>query len=92
LKTATEFATAAWSTTTAWVGRLLELCQKSGDRPTDISFGLGLASMPLVGFKAMLASVWSCSPAVRRKSAQDMELANARRKSLQKMFPSKWQS
>ncbi|PLZ98428.1 single-stranded-DNA-specific exonuclease RecJ, partial [Fischerella thermalis CCMEE 5196] len=23
------------------VGRLLELCQKSGDRPTDISFGLG---------------------------------------------------
>jgi len=45
------------------------LCQKSGDRPTDISFGLGLASMPLVGFKAMLASVELLNRKVARKSA-----------------------
>jgi single-stranded-DNA-specific exonuclease len=34
-------ATASQNRTRPGVARLLELCQRNGDRPTDISFGLG---------------------------------------------------
>ncbi|HEY9782818.1 MAG TPA: DHH family phosphoesterase [Leptolyngbyaceae cyanobacterium] len=70
------------------VGHLLELCQKSGDRPTDISFGLGPrinAVSRIQGDASFCVELLtSRDPARVKQLAQDTELANTRRKSLQK--------
>jgi len=70
------------------VGRLLELCQKSGDRPTDISFGLGPrinAVSRIQGDASFCVELLTSSDLSRvNQLAQDTELANARRKALQK--------
>ncbi len=70
------------------VGRLLELCQKSGDRPTDISFGLGprINAVSRIQGDASFCVELLTSRKISRVNqlAQDTELANARRKSLQK--------
>ena len=70
------------------VGRLLELCQKSGDRPTDISFGLG----PRINAVSRIQGDASfCVELLTSRDqkcvtqlAEVTELANTRRKSLQK--------
>lgn len=70
------------------VGRLLELCKKSGDRPTDISFGLGprINAVSRIQGDASFCVELLTSRDVKHcnQLAQDTELANARRKSLQK--------
>ncbi len=70
------------------VGRLLELCQKSGDRPTDISFGIGprINAVSRIQGDASFCVELLTSRDVQRcnQLAQDTELANTRRKSLQK--------
>jgi len=70
------------------VGRLLELCQKSGDRPTDISFGLGPrinAVSRIQGDASFCVELLTSRDRARiDELAQDTELANTRRKSLQK--------
>lgn len=70
------------------VGRLLELCQKSGDRPTDISFGLGprINAVSRIQGDASFCVELLTSRDVKRcnELAEITELANARRKSLQK--------
>ncbi|MDZ8237979.1 MAG: single-stranded-DNA-specific exonuclease RecJ [Nostoc sp. ChiQUE01a] len=70
------------------VGRLLELCQKSGDRPTDISFGLGPrinAVSRIQGDASFCVELLTSRNAKRcNELAEVTELANARRKSLQK--------
>ncbi len=70
------------------VGRLLELCQKSGDRPTDISFGLGPrinAVSRIQGDASFCVELLTSQDAQRcNELAEVTELANARRKSLQK--------
>ncbi|MUL35888.1 single-stranded-DNA-specific exonuclease RecJ [Gloeocapsopsis dulcis] len=70
------------------VGRLLELCQKSGDRPTDISFGLGprINAVSRIQGDASFCVELLTSRNLQRieQLAQDTELANSRRKSLQK--------
>ncbi|PIG95393.1 single-stranded-DNA-specific exonuclease RecJ [Gloeocapsopsis sp. IPPAS B-1203] len=70
------------------VGRLLEWCQKSGDRPTDISFGLGprINAVSRIQGDASFCVELLTSRDLQRveQLAQDTELANSRRKSLQK--------
>ncbi|RUR79642.1 DHH family phosphoesterase [Chlorogloeopsis fritschii PCC 9212] len=70
------------------VGRLLELCQKSGDRPTDISFGLGprINAVSRIQGDASFCVELLTSRDPRRVNqlAEVTELANSRRKSLQK--------
>ncbi|MCF2146184.1 DHH family phosphoesterase [Desmonostoc muscorum LEGE 12446] len=70
------------------VGRLLELCQKSGDRPTDISFGLGPrinAVSRIQGDASFCVELLTSRNAKRcNELAEVTELANTRRKSLQK--------
>ncbi len=70
------------------VGRLLELCRKSGDRPTDISFGLGprINAVSRIQGDASFCVELLTSRDVQRcnQLAEDTELANTRRKSLQK--------
>jgi single-stranded-DNA-specific exonuclease len=70
------------------IGRLLELCQKSGDRPTDISFGVGprinAVSRIQGDARFCVELLTSRDQAHVNQLAQDTELANARRKSLQK--------
>ncbi|MBN3888429.1 MAG: DHH family phosphoesterase [Nostoc sp. JL31] len=70
------------------VGRLLELCQKSGDRPTDISFGLGprINAVSRIQGDASFCVELLTSRDIKRcnELAEVTELANARRKSLQK--------
>ncbi|WP_427159538.1 single-stranded-DNA-specific exonuclease RecJ [Aliinostoc sp. HNIBRCY26] len=70
------------------VGRLLELCQKSGDRPTDISFGLGprINAVSRIQGDASFCVELLTSRDVKRcnELAEVTELANVRRKSLQK--------
>jgi single-stranded-DNA-specific exonuclease len=70
------------------VGKLLELCQKSGDRPTDISFGLGprINAVSRIHGDASFCVELLTSRDLERieQLAQDTELANSRRKSLQK--------
>lgn len=70
------------------VGRLLDLCQKSGDRPTDISFGLGPRINAVsriqgdAGFCVELLT--NCDQKRVHELAEVTELANVRRKTLQK--------
>ena len=70
------------------VGRLLELCQKNGDRPTDISFGLGPrinAVSRIQGDASFCVELLTSSNQKRVcELAEITELANSRRKSLQK--------
>jgi single-stranded-DNA-specific exonuclease len=70
------------------VGRLLELCQKNGDRPTDISFGLGPrinAVSRIQGDARFCVELLTSSDQKRvYELAEETELANTRRKSLQK--------
>ncbi|MBW4592565.1 MAG: DHH family phosphoesterase [Brasilonema angustatum HA4187-MV1] len=70
------------------VGRLLELCQKSGDRPTDISFGLGprINAVSRIQCDASFCVELLTSRDQERvkELAEVTELANSRRKSLQK--------
>ncbi|MEY3223094.1 MAG: hypothetical protein RLZZ203_1950, partial [Cyanobacteriota bacterium] len=70
------------------VGKLLELCQKNGDRPTDISFGLGprINAISRIHGDAGFCVELLTSKDIERcqKLAEETELANSRRKSLQK--------
>ncbi|WP_088893730.1 single-stranded-DNA-specific exonuclease RecJ [Leptolyngbya ohadii] len=70
------------------VACLLELCQRNGDRPTDISFGLGPrinAISRIRGDARFGVELLTCRELDRcRELAQETELANTRRKSLQK--------
>ncbi|TAF07634.1 MAG: single-stranded-DNA-specific exonuclease RecJ, partial [Nostocales cyanobacterium] len=70
------------------VGILLELCQKSGDRPTDISFGLGprINAVSRIQGDASFCVELLTSKDIQhcQRLAQETELANTRRKSLQK--------
>jgi single-stranded-DNA-specific exonuclease len=70
------------------LGKLLELCQKSGDRPTDISFGLGprINAVSRIQGDARFCVELLTSQDQNRVTqlAEETELANARRKSLQK--------
>ncbi len=70
------------------VGRLLELCQKNGDRPTDISFGLGprINAVSRIQGDASFCVELLTSRDVKHcnELAEVTELANTRRKSLQK--------
>ncbi len=70
------------------VGRLLELCQKSGDRPTDISFGLGPrinAVSRIQGDASFCVELLTSRDQKQvNQLAEVTELANTRRKSLQK--------
>ncbi|MBE9152562.1 single-stranded-DNA-specific exonuclease RecJ, partial [Coleofasciculus sp. LEGE 07092] len=70
------------------VARLLELCQRNGDRPTDISFGLGPrinAVSRIQGDASFCVELLtSRNEKDTEKLAIETELANTRRKSLQK--------
>ncbi|WP_041237802.1 single-stranded-DNA-specific exonuclease RecJ [Gloeothece citriformis] len=70
------------------VARLLELCQRNGDRPTDISFGLGprINAVSRIHGDAKFCVELLTSRDKKRceKLALETELANTRRKSLQK--------
>lgn len=70
------------------VAKLLELCKRNGDRPTDISFGLGPrinAVSRIHGEASFCVELLTSADPVRcRQLAEETELANARRKSLQK--------
>jgi single-stranded-DNA-specific exonuclease len=70
------------------VAKLLELCKRSGDRPTDISFGLG----PRINAVSRIQGdahfcvelLTSQDAALCNNLAEATELANSRRKALQK--------
>ena len=70
------------------VTRLLELCKRTGDRPTDISFGLGPrinAVSRIQGDAHFCVELLTSRDIQRcRELAEATELANSRRKALQK--------
>jgi len=70
------------------IGKLLELCQRSGDRPTDISFGIGprINAVSRIHGDASFCVELLTSRNRKRcdELAEETELANSRRKSLQK--------
>jgi single-stranded-DNA-specific exonuclease len=70
------------------VAKLLELCQRSGDRPTDISFGLGprinAVSRIHGDARFCVELLTSRDPQRCEQLALETELANTRRKELQK--------
>jgi single-stranded-DNA-specific exonuclease len=70
------------------IAKLLEFCKRSGDRPTDISFGIGprINAISRIHGDASFAVelLTSSDPQRCQKLAEETELANARRKSLQK--------
>ncbi|MGP1383113.1 MAG: single-stranded-DNA-specific exonuclease RecJ [Thainema sp.] len=70
------------------VARLLELCKRNGDRPTDISFGLGPrinAVSRVHGDARFCVELLTSQDSQRcRQLAEETELANARRKELQR--------
>lgn len=70
------------------VAKLLEFCKRNGDRPTDISFGLGPrinAVSRIHGEASFCVELLTSTDTVRcRQLAEETELANTRRKSLQK--------
>ena len=69
------------------VARLLQLCRRAGDRPTDISFGLGPrinAVSRIYGDASFCVELLTSQDPERcRELAEKAELANARRKALQ---------
>lgn len=70
------------------IAKLLELCRKNGDRPTDISFGIGprINAISRIHGDARFCVELLTSQDVARcqELALDTELANTRRKALQK--------
>ncbi|MEL7036646.1 MAG: single-stranded-DNA-specific exonuclease RecJ [Cyanobacteria bacterium J06592_8] len=70
------------------VSKLLSLCKKTGDRPTDISFGLGprINAVSRIHGDATFCVELLTSRNEKRchQLASETELANARRKSLQR--------
>ncbi len=70
------------------IAKLLELCKRNGDRPTDISFGLGPrinAVSRIHGEASFCVELLTSKDPVRCwQLAEETELANTRRKSLQK--------
>ncbi|PSB12091.1 single-stranded-DNA-specific exonuclease RecJ [Pleurocapsa sp. CCALA 161] len=70
------------------VAKLLDLCKRNGDRPTDISFGLGprINAVSRIHGDASFCVELLTSKDEQRCNylAEEAELANARRKSLQK--------
>lgn len=70
------------------IAKLLELCKRNGDRPTDISFGLGPrinAISRIHGDAHFCVELLTSQDVERcRQLAEETELANTRRKSLQK--------
>ncbi len=70
------------------VAELLSLCRRTGDRPTDISFGLGPrinAVSRIHGDASFCVELLTSQDAAHCKVlAQEAELANTRRKALQK--------
>jgi single-stranded-DNA-specific exonuclease len=70
------------------VAKLLELCKRSGDRPTDISFGIGprINAISRIQGDARFGVELLTSRNIDRcrQLAEDTELANSRRKALQK--------
>jgi single-stranded-DNA-specific exonuclease len=70
------------------VGKLLDLCRKSGDRPTDISFGLGPrinAVSRIQGDVSFCVELLTSRNLIHCENlAEETELANTRRKSIQK--------
>lgn len=76
------------SPTRPGVAKLLELCKRTGDRPTDISFGLGPrinAVSRIHGDARFCVELLTSRDKARcMKLALDTELANSRRKALQK--------
>lgn len=70
------------------ITRLLELCKRNGDRPTDISFGIGPrinAISRIHGDARFCVELLTSKDVDRcRKLAEETELANTRRKSLQR--------
>ncbi|MGF1589282.1 MAG: DHH family phosphoesterase [Pleurocapsa sp.] len=69
------------------VAKLLDLCRRNGDRPTDISFGLGprINAVSRIHGDASFCVELLTSQDIQRCSqlAEEAELANTRRKSLQ---------
>ncbi|QNP31028.1 single-stranded-DNA-specific exonuclease RecJ [Cylindrospermopsis curvispora] len=70
------------------IKKLLELCHKNGDRPMDISFGLGprINAVSRIHGDGSFCVELLTSRDIKRccQLAQETELANSRRKSLQK--------
>jgi len=70
------------------VAKLLDLCRRNGDRPTDISFGIGPrinAVSRIHGDASFCVELLTSQDAQRcSQLAEEAELANTRRKSLQK--------
>jgi single-stranded-DNA-specific exonuclease len=70
------------------VAKLLELCKRSGDRPTDISFGLGPrinAVSRIQGAASFCVELLTSRDKKRCEELANLtEIANSRRKSLQK--------
>jgi single-stranded-DNA-specific exonuclease len=70
------------------VAKLLDLCRRNGDRPTDISFGLGPrinAVSRIHGDASFCVELLTSQDSQRcSQLAEEAELANTRRKSLQK--------
>ncbi|MDB9530023.1 DHH family phosphoesterase, partial [Nodularia spumigena CS-1038] len=70
------------------IGRLLELCQRNGDRPTDISFGLGprINAVSRIQGDASFCVELLTSRDLKHchQLAEVTELANTRRKCVQK--------
>ncbi|MEG4322430.1 MULTISPECIES: DHH family phosphoesterase [unclassified Microcoleus] len=70
------------------VAKLLELCKRAGDRPTDISFGLGPrinAVSRIQGSASFCVELLTSSDKKRCEELANLtEIANTRRKSLQK--------
>ncbi len=69
------------------VAQLLKLCRRAGDRPTDISFGIGPrinAVSRIYGDASFCVELLTSTDSERcRELASKAELANARRKALQ---------
>jgi single-stranded-DNA-specific exonuclease len=68
--------------------RLLDLCRRSGDRPTDIAYGVGArinAISRIYGDSRFCVELLTSRDGARCKQlAEETELANVRRKALQK--------
>ncbi|NEQ77325.1 MAG: single-stranded-DNA-specific exonuclease RecJ [Okeania sp. SIO2C9] len=83
-----KLSTQLHKTTRPGVAKLLELCKKTGDRPTDISFGIGPrinAVSRIIGDASFCVELLtSRDPQRCQQLAIETELANSRRKSLQK--------
>jgi single-stranded-DNA-specific exonuclease len=82
-----QLQTAAKAQRRPGIAKLLELCKRSGDRPTDISFGIGPrinAVSRIQGRADFCVELLTSRDAKRAQAlAMETELANSRRRSLQ---------